>query len=184
MRSYNHWEKTESPAGLWPRIKAMALDWVLILLLAGMLAGATLTFLRLIPGYQWLFATPLRQDLMSFLLLILPVIVYFGLQESGIYQATWGKRRLDLRVVRTDGAPLSRGRALARSALKFLPWQLGHTAVFQTIAAQPAFPPFLIVVYTLCYGLVIVYLLFIWRNGRAPYDLLTDSVVIVDEEDF
>ena len=51
--------------------------------------------------------------------------------ESGPHRATWGKRRQGLTVLTVDGAPLSGGRALARSVVKvFVPWQLGHlTAV-------------------------------------------------------
>ena len=56
---------------------------------------------------------------------IVPVIgttgwLYYGLMESSELQATVGKRVLGLRVVRTDGQPVSFGRASARFFAKIL----------------------------------------------------------------
>lgn len=61
---------------------------------------------------------------------MLPVICTFGCQEGSRRQATFGKHRMRLVVVDAGGRPPGFSRALIRSVAKFLPWQLGHTAVF------------------------------------------------------
>jgi len=38
---------------------------------------------------------------------------------------------MGLRVIRTDGARLSKTRALSRTVLKFIPWELTHTLIWQ-----------------------------------------------------
>jgi hypothetical protein len=40
-------------------------------------------------------------------------------------------------VVRTDGERLTFARALARTLLKFVPWELSHTLIWQIRFAQP-----------------------------------------------
>lgn len=63
--------------------------------------------------------------------------LYFALSEASAREATLGKRRLGLRVVTVDGERLSLGRSLLRSAVKFLPWELAHAAIWQYTAGSP-----------------------------------------------
>ena len=58
-----------------------------------------------------------------------------ALEGSG-RQATFGKHRMRLVVVDAAGRPPGFRRAVVRSAVKFLPWQLAHTAVFQLAAGS------------------------------------------------
>ena len=51
-----------------------------------------------------LFASPVVMDGIAFLTLIFPVILYFTLQESSPRQATWGKRKVGIKVVNVDMA--------------------------------------------------------------------------------
>ena len=46
--------------------------------------------------------------------------VIFGLLEGSRWQASPGKRLLGLRVVRLDGGPVHRGRALTRNLFKYI----------------------------------------------------------------
>jgi Zn-dependent protease with chaperone function len=46
-------------------------------------------------------------------------------------------------INRTDGARLSTGRAVARTVLTFIPWELAHTLIWQ-IRFVPAMPSLLI----------------------------------------
>jgi uncharacterized RDD family membrane protein YckC len=116
-------------AGLWARTKAFALDYLII---AGYLALVFAMSFRVPPTVtQRLFTNPISGQLVGFLLVTLPVTLYFALLESSSWQATWGKRKLGLRLIRTDGARLSFARALGRTLLKFVPWELAHTCVWQ-----------------------------------------------------
>lgn len=81
-------------------------------------------------------ATPEGWDLYALLTLVLPVLLTFAAYESGAARATPGKRRLGLVVGDRGGARISRGRALLRDLVKFAPWQMAHTAVFQMSAGR------------------------------------------------
>ena len=98
-----------SYAGLWMRTLAFVLDY-LIMAAYLVLIGLTSLMVNLVwPGLlAAFFANELSAHISSFLLVTLPVILYFALLEASSGQGTWGKRRLNLRVVRTDGARLRR----------------------------------------------------------------------------
>lgn len=125
-------------AGLARRLRALAWDlpviaaWAVFAVVAGL-------------GLDWLVGlqprSPWAYDLQAFLTLILPVILTFAYLEGSGRQATFGKRRVHLVVTDAAGRPPGFRRALVRSAVKFLPWQLAHTAVFQLAAGStsPAF---------------------------------------------
>ncbi len=79
--------------------------------------------------FQAMFADPDSSEFSAFLLLVLPVILYFALFEHSSWQATWGKRKMGLRVIDRHGARLSLPRSLTRSLLKFAPWELTHACL-------------------------------------------------------
>lgn len=129
----------ESPP-LRRRIQAFLWDYLVILVYLSVLVGVG-AYLTLGPdAEQWrpLFADPVRADAIAFGLTVVPVVAYFALCESSASGATFGKRRMGIRVLRADGEPLSAGRALLRAIFKFVPWQVAHTGIFHTVhTAQP-----------------------------------------------
>jgi uncharacterized RDD family membrane protein YckC len=167
-------------AGFWRRAGAFALDYLIIL---GYLLGITLLFAlanTLFDLNQWLFDERIRAQLTGFLLLTLPVTLYFAASESSPRQATWGKQRLRLKVVDHDGKRVSFWRALGRTILKFIPWELSHTliwAIYFSPGADFAW---------INYGFALVYLLIglnilslvITKTNQTLYDLLTHTYVI------
>jgi uncharacterized RDD family membrane protein YckC len=168
------------PVGFAKRLLAFALDFLLIaayiLVLGGIGAGTTG-----ITSEWVVLASPWTMDLLSFLVLILPVILYFALQEGSQRQATWGKRRVGIMVVNAQGQKLSWRQALIRSAIKFSPWQLAHTCVIQIWFGQTS--PWLIIGALLAQGLVVIYVLSIVvsKEHRALYDWLSGAYVIFAE---
>ena len=120
----------ERNAGPFARLQAQALD---LLVVAGWLgfAGAVGVVARA-TGFE--FDSAVRNDIFAFTTLVAPVVATFAWQEASGHQATFGKRRVGLRVTDLAGERLNIGRALGRSAAKFLPWQIAHTAVFGLIA--------------------------------------------------
>jgi len=60
----------------------------------------------------------------------LPVWLYFILSDQSAAGATLGKRLLKVQVRDISGERLSIGRALARTAVKLLPWELVHVSAF------------------------------------------------------
>jgi uncharacterized RDD family membrane protein YckC len=181
----NSTEGTTIYAELPRRLAAFALDYLVIV---GYLIALTLISVGLVYGLGWsvsiTLANPLVADGLTFVTLVLPVILYFSFQESSLTQATWGKRKLGLRVVTATGARLSRARAFVRSLLKFLPWQLAHTSIYH-IPGWPLAPgdltPFIMVGLLLVWILAGAYMLsaLISKTHRTPYDWLSGAYVVV-----
>lgn len=168
-------------AGFWKRAGAFALDYILIL---GYLAGVALLSLLVNTFFgtsQWLFADRVRAQFVAFLIVTLPVTLYFAISESSPSQATWGKRRLKLKVTDQNGRQISAWRSLARTVLKFIPWELSHTLIWQ-IYFSPQIESAWI-----NYGFVLVYLLIglnvacllLTKTHQTLYDLLTSTYVIL-----
>ena len=113
------------------RLAAFAIDYLVI---AAYIVVLTLVSLAVRSQIARVAVSALQApwvfDLLAFLTLVLPVVLYFSLCEASRHQATWGKRRMGLAVVTTSGLRLTRGRSFLRSALKFLPWQIAHTSLF------------------------------------------------------
>lgn len=109
---------------LWRRVAAYLLDVALLFALLAPLAFLVkrLTgFMPETPAATW------RLQLLEF---SLPSWCYFALADASARGATLGKRLLGLRVVTAAGGRVAPGRALARTALKLLPWELSHFAAF------------------------------------------------------
>jgi uncharacterized RDD family membrane protein YckC len=173
-------------AGFAKRLKAFGFDYLLIVGYIILLAGATLTVIK-ISGYlgfslDWP-ENPVLADLLAFVTLVLPVILYFTLQESSPQKATWGKSKAGICVVNADGGMLTRKQAFVRSLVKMVPWQIGHTCLFQVLAVTPV-PPAVTVGYVLLYILVGIYVAtaLISKKHRTPYDLIAGSYVIVKKQ--
>ncbi len=133
MHSNQHAELISAQqAGLRPRLLAFALDYLLIAAYAIALAAVTFAASAspLRSTLAVITATPASRDAVAFVTIVLPVILYFALQEGSARQGTWGKRRLGLRVTALDGGQLPLGRAFVRALVKFLPWQIAHTCLF------------------------------------------------------
>lgn len=173
------------PAAPWKRLIAFLLDYLVISAYIVALTVVSMLILRsgAGPALTDLFASPIRADLFAFLILVLPVILYFALLESGPRQATWGKQRMRLCVTDERGSRLTRPRALLRSVVKFLPWQIAHTSLFHI----PGWPMNVVDVPTASViGFIVVWvLIFAWLGflffhptRRAPYDLIAGSRVV------
>jgi uncharacterized RDD family membrane protein YckC len=163
----------------WQRVKAFLFDYVLILVY---LAIITLIFLLLrnISGIiEWLFADRIRAQITGFFILTLPVSLYFAIGEASLQQATWGKQRVGLKVEDRSGNRIGFGRSLVRTILKFVPWELSHTLLWNIA--------FSIGSSTLInYGYALVYLLiglnivsvFLTQTKQSFYDLIAGTVVV------
>lgn len=177
-------------ANLWRRIEAFLLDYIFIVayifLLIIVSVGLELGPLKSV--FRLMFADPNRSDISAFLLLVLPVILYFSLFESSSWQATWGKRKRRLHVVDTQGDRLSFPRSFIRSLLKFVPWELTHACLWR-IPGWPLTPstpsPVISAGLVLVWILVGVYLvsILVSRKHQAIYDWITGTYVIVVESE-
>ncbi|MCK4901437.1 MAG: RDD family protein [Anaerolineales bacterium] len=173
-------------AGFTKRLKAFTYDYLFIFGYIIILLGTGISItLALGPLEQIssLFASTVFLEAMSFVVLILPVILYFTLQESSPRQGTWGKRKTGLRVVNFNGERLTRKQAFVRALVKFLPWQIAHTSIYQIQTNVPGKDPspLNIAGFVLVYVLVGIYITsaLISKKQRTPYDWVAGSYVIV-----
>jgi uncharacterized RDD family membrane protein YckC len=130
-----------------------------------------------------LFANPVSAEITAFVLLVLPVILYFALFESSVWQASPGKRRMGLQVTDERGARLSLPRSLARSALKFIPWELTHLCLWN-IPGWPleatTIPPLIVVGLVLVWVIVGAYALslLLSKTHQTIYDRVVRAFVV------
>lgn len=142
-----------------------------------------LLFLILAPiGFlvQWLLGLPLAQTgpalgrtiLWNF---SLPVWLYFIGCDASPFGATVGKRLVRIQVRTLTGAQVRGWRALGRTAIKLLPWELVHLTAFTLSADLAQFTAAQTFGLTLDNGLLIIYLaVALWTRGRRT---LHDFVV-------
>ena len=176
-------------AGLRKRLVAFGFDFLLIfayvLILLGIGIAITMTIGPL-NQVNPVFDSPIVRDLAAFLVLVLPVILYFTLQESSSRQATWGKRKAKLQVVNARGTRLTRKQAFVRSLLKFLPWQIAHTSIFhiEGLPFTPAEPtPLVMGGFVLVWVLLAIHAIsvLVSKKHRTPYDWAAGAYVVVNE---
>lgn len=168
------------------RIRAFAWDYLVVLgylvVLTGV--GLLLTFGPMGTAWMEFMDDPVRADFVAFVSAVLPVVLYFALSEGSEAGATWGKRRGGLVVLAAGaGAPPRLGRALVRNGLKFLPWQMAHTAMFHIPgfpAATGETPTWSVAVLGAAWFLVALYLVGLTRLGgfRPMYDRVASTVVV------
>jgi uncharacterized RDD family membrane protein YckC len=167
-------------AGFWIRVGAFALDYFIILFYLAAIALIVSLLNSQSNAVSWLFAERVRAQGSGFLLVTLPVTLYFALSESSTQRATWGKKKMGLQVTDDNGGQIYFGRSLFRTVLKFIPWALAHTLIWNIYFSPDAISPWInygfVLVYVLI-GLNIVSLMFT-KKHQTIYDLLAKTYVI------
>ena len=167
-------------AGFWPRVRAFALDYLIILLYL-----ATITLLIFLLNFFFhlndlLFTDRFRAQIIAFLLVTLPVTLYFAISEASLQQATWGKKRLGLRVVDDNERRISFGRSFVRTMLKFIPWELSHTLIWTLSFSPQSDSIYINYGFGLVYGLVGLNIasLIMTKKQQTVYDLIMKTYVV------
>lgn len=163
-------------ASPWRRVLAFMLDYLVIALYLGVLAGLTLIG----PPLAETIETPWQAHILGFISLTLPVTLYFALAEY-LVGGTLGKYLLAMQVEGVTATQVGLGSSLLRSALKFLPWELSHIALYR-VAGWPRAPEPLVtwqvVLFSTSLLLVLVYLVGLFAPPHRPlYDRLSGAVV-------
>lgn len=171
--------RTKAYAGFWQRTGAFALDYAIIFFYLIAITLLSLFINSLFHINEWVFAGRVRAQVVAFFLITFPVTLYFAINESSARQATWGKRRLKLKVTDYNGNRIGFGRALWRIVLKFLPWELSHTLIweiyFQTNINENLINAGFVLVYLLI-GLNLASLV-LTKTHQTLYDFLAGTHV-------
>lgn len=162
------------------RILAFLLDYVLIMIYGAFLG---ILFLLFQPFFQSLYSQSVyTADFTSFILIILPVILYFSLCEGSRRQATWGKSKLGLRVTDSKGNRIGYGRSFLRTVLKFIAWEPAHFAIFRLTLQSEDGQSYLMWILGFVYFVVFLYFIspFFNKRRRSIYDLAAGTAVVTD----
>lgn len=108
----------------------------------------------------------------------IPSWLYFIVSARSKSGATLGKRWLGLRVS-GDHGPVSTPRAVARTAILLLPWELVHVSAFGLSRHLDRLNPLQIAGLTIANLLTILYLVVTFRTGgrRSVHDVLAGTSV-------
>lgn len=162
------------------RVAAFVLDYGIILVYLAAITLFSLLMNSLFGVNQWLFTDRIRAQVIGFLLITVPVGFYFAFSESSIRQATWGKQRLGLKATDHNGNRIAFWRAVARTGLKFIPWELAHTLTWQIFFTPNQFSQLIIAGFVTVYFLIganIASLIF-RKDRQTLYDLLAGTYVV------
>ncbi|WP_203334507.1 RDD family protein [Planococcus beigongshangi] len=166
-------------AGIWIRIKAFIWDYIWLFIY---LCFIVLLTTLLLPGLQDFFNGPVGiAQLSGFLLVTLPISLYFAIGDSNLMNGTFGKRKMGIRVVDMEGGPIGFMRSVFRILLKFLPWELSHFLVYRLVhLGDGEFPLHLMLIGGLVYLLIFTYILtaVFSKENRSLYDRLSGTKVI------
>jgi uncharacterized RDD family membrane protein YckC len=161
------------------RLKAFLIDYLFILVYLILLLLCTLF---IFPSLQTLFTGSLGMaQLMGFLLVTLPISLYFIVTDSVIFGQSFGKRKLGIQVVNRNGATLSVPQAIIRTFLKFLPWELSHFLVYRLVnIGDSEMPVHYYLIGGLIYALMLIYILtaIFTKKKQSLYDLFAKTKVI------
>lgn len=117
----------------------------------------------------------------------LPAWLYFTLGDRSRGGMTVGKRLLRLQVRGRRGGRLATPRALLRTALKMVPWELVHLFAFARSADLARFRPDQVAGVAVANALTLAYLAVAVATGgrRSVHDLVAGSCVqpIAEEDD-
>lgn len=154
-------------------------DYILIICYLALLAFVNLL---VFPSLQTFFAGSLVvAQVTGFLMVTLPISLYFILSDSTLFGQSFGKKKANIRVVDQHGKSVSVLRLTMRTILKFLPWELSHYLVYRLVYLEEGLVP---VPYTLM-GILIYALMFLYigtalftKKKQSIYDLLTRTFVV------
>jgi hypothetical protein len=157
------------------RSLAFALDWLVVVLWGGMLFGGVMIATNGNPPRP---ENPWAAQAIGLLTMTVPVTLYFALCESSAWRASLGKRALGLVVSRETGERLPLRSALLRNAVKFVPWECGHTLAQQAaFSGEGGFPAWVLGPAAVALVGPVWWLVAMFVTGRTPYDRWTSAMV-------
>lgn len=134
----------------------------------------------LVPQIRVWFSHPPTAHVKAFLLLTIPAAAYLSLAEASFSGATLGKHFMGIRVISVAGGRLSIFRSMLRSAIRFIPWELAHSAVWRVrFGAEFSLHsiPFLLIAGTYALVLANIASQLLDHRHRAIYDFIAGSEV-------
>ncbi|RDU38717.1 RDD family protein [Neobacillus piezotolerans] len=161
------------------RIYAFLLDYLVIVIYGIFVVGAISFVFR--PYFPPLFSSsPVTAELTGFLMMTMPVSLYFILSECSKWQGTFGKRKMGMRVVDGEGKRIGIGRSALRTTIKFLPWEVAHFCIWRLVLPSGFSDSTVIVILSGVNLLILLYLIIPLTNKRRKnvYDWIAGTEVV------
>ena len=161
------------------RFKAFMFDYILIFSYLSLLV---IVNVFIFPSLQtWFNGSLYIAQFAGFLMVTLPVSLYFIICDSVIGKQSYGKRKVGIKVVTNQGDSPSVIVSIVRVAFKFLPWELSHFLTYRLVSIGNAEVPLLYSsIGAIIYILIFAYILtaIFTRKKQSIYDLITKTQVI------
>lgn len=161
------------------RIYAFLLDYLMIAMYGIFIVGTvSLLFKSLLTP---LFSdSPVIAQLTGFLMITLPISLYFILCERSKWQGTWGKKKIRIRIVDNNGQRIKLGRSVIRTTIKLLPWEVAHFGIWRLMLPTNISETTIFVILYAVNFTIIVYLIIPLTNKRKKnvYDWIARTEVI------
>lgn len=161
------------------RFKAFMIDYIVILVYLLVIA---IINIFLFPSLQQFFQGSLvTAQFTGFLMVTLPVSLYFIVCDSNIVGQSFGKKKAGIRVVRQNGEAISVLHNTFRTILKFLPWELSHYFVYRLVYLGDGEMPFAYYfIGGLIYALIFAYILtaIFTKKKQSLYDIVAKTSVV------
>jgi len=161
------------------RLKAFAIDYLLILLYLAMLI---ILNVFIFPEVRGLFTgSVIIAQLTGFLLVTLPVSLYFIISDSSVGKQSFGKRVVGIQVVNQNGDALPIWQSTIRNFIKFIPWELSHFIVYRFVyIGEGEVPVLYYLIGGMIYLLMFVYILtaIFTKKKQSLYDIAVKSNVV------
>lgn len=159
------------------RTAAYVIDIVLLFAILAPLSFGVQRLFRITPASGpaiWLTA------ILSF---SLPSWLYFILSDAGRQGATLGKRLWRVHVTDVHGRRLTLLRALGRTAVKLIPWEMGHL-VFVVMSDEATWNSAQTALLVVASGLLVLYYVtaIVTRGRQSMHDLAVSTLVQIQEE--
>jgi uncharacterized RDD family membrane protein YckC len=157
------------------RLLAFSVDWLVIVVWGAVLFGVVMIATA---GNVPRPDSPWHAQGIGFLTMTVPVVLYFSASESSVARASVGKRVFGLIVSGATGGQLSFGTALLRNAIKFAPWECGHTVAHQAVfSGGETMATWVWAPAALALAGPVAWVVGIVVTERAPHDYLTGTRV-------
>jgi uncharacterized RDD family membrane protein YckC len=162
------------------RVAAYAVDALILFIAFPIILGAICGFvLYLTIGLDWM-ENGFLFWLYVFSVVSIPFWLYYSLLESSMRQATFGMRLFGLQVADIEGKRISFGRALLRTIIKLLPFELNHLVLFLPTPIWSDPNPGFRIGFVIVNALIILYFatMFLTRRRQSIHDLAAGTIVV------
>lgn len=162
------------------RILAYAIDAALLFVAFPLILGAVCNLIFYLTfGFDWM-QNGLLFWAYIFSTVSIPFWLYYSLLESSARQATFGMRLFGLQVTDTGGKRVGFGRALLRTVIKLLPFELNHLVLFLPTPIWSDPQPGFRLGFVAVNALMILYIAttFLTRRKQSVHDLVSGTIVV------